>query len=155
MAAACDEFLTAYKSSPQETSLLIKNYILNGVDIIEDLADKSVSGGRLNLYNSIQNLLSGSCGVGVSEIFVPIDNFNIYPNPGSDIIYLSSNNNYSADININIYDQTSRIVYSTSNFIFPNSENGIPVSNFPQGIYLIKILDTSNQTIFTSSFIIN
>ncbi|RMF08363.1 MAG: hypothetical protein D6762_05790, partial [Candidatus Neomarinimicrobiota bacterium] len=45
-------FAQFYKTHPAEGALMVKNWILAGVDSIPDLANTTVSGGRLNLYNS-------------------------------------------------------------------------------------------------------
>lgn len=56
-AAADSGFISNYKSSPGEYALKIKDYILNGVDSLPSLEGKSVSGGRLNVFNSMILLL--------------------------------------------------------------------------------------------------
>jgi len=58
MAAADTGFISAYKNNPAESILQIKDYILNGVDTLDDLIGKTVSGGRLNLFNSLNLLLN-------------------------------------------------------------------------------------------------
>jgi subtilisin family serine protease len=51
-AAASSGFAQYYKNSPAEAALEIKEMLLAGVDTLENLQDITVSGGRLNLYNS-------------------------------------------------------------------------------------------------------
>lgn len=51
-------FMTNYKNNPADFALLIKKYILDGVDTIPSLKNKTVTGGRLNAYNALMNLLS-------------------------------------------------------------------------------------------------
>ena len=46
-------FLANYKNQPDVYAKYIKGYILDGVDTIDDLLGKSVSGGRLNAFNSL------------------------------------------------------------------------------------------------------
>jgi subtilisin family serine protease len=58
MAAADTGFISTYKNDPGESILQIKDDILNGVDTLSDLIGKTVSGGRLNLFNSINLLLN-------------------------------------------------------------------------------------------------
>ncbi len=57
--AADSAFMLAYKENPAEGALLMKEYILNGTDPIASLQGISVTGGRLNIFNSI-NLLQGN-----------------------------------------------------------------------------------------------
>ena len=51
--AAPVSFLEQYEQNPSEVALLIKQYILDGVDPLEDLDGITVSGGRLNIFNSL------------------------------------------------------------------------------------------------------
>ncbi len=45
-------FEAFYKANPGEGALILKQFILDGVDTIPDLENTTVSGGRLNLYNT-------------------------------------------------------------------------------------------------------
>ena len=58
MAAADSAFMLEYKNNPAQGALLIKNYLLNGADQLEDLQGIIVTGGRLNIFNSINLMLS-------------------------------------------------------------------------------------------------
>ncbi|MCK4311236.1 MAG: S8 family serine peptidase, partial [Candidatus Cloacimonetes bacterium] len=58
--AASEELLEQYQQEPAEVALLMKEYILDGVDVIAALNTITVSGGRLNLYNSLQLMLNSS-----------------------------------------------------------------------------------------------
>ncbi len=71
---ACDGFMNAYKDNPQHGALIIKDYILQGADILQDLDGTTVSGGRLNLHSSMNMMYNDLC-VGcftVSAAVVPI-----------------------------------------------------------------------------------
>lgn len=57
MAAADSAFITNYKNNPAQGALLIKDYLLNGVDLLPDLNTITVSGGRLNVFTSIKLML--------------------------------------------------------------------------------------------------
>ena len=58
MSAADSNFIAEYKNNPEESILQVREYILNGVDLLEDLQGKTVTGGRLNLFNSLNLLLN-------------------------------------------------------------------------------------------------
>lgn len=58
MAAADSTFISAYKNNPGASILQVKDYILNGVDSLDDLVGKTVTGGRLNVFNAINLLLN-------------------------------------------------------------------------------------------------
>ncbi len=56
--AADSAFITDYMNNLPEYALKIKQYILDGVDQIPSMNNKSVTGGRLNLFNAISNMLN-------------------------------------------------------------------------------------------------
>ncbi|RMI19163.1 MAG: hypothetical protein D6681_03140, partial [Calditrichaeota bacterium] len=56
-AAAPPSLIQEYKAAPDQIALLFKQWILDGVDSIPDLIGTTVSGGRLNVFNSIQEML--------------------------------------------------------------------------------------------------
>ncbi|MFK5855218.1 MAG: S8 family peptidase [Bacteroidota bacterium] len=60
MAAADSAFMLEYKNNPAQGALLIRNFLLNGVDQLEALEGITVTGGRLNIFNSIKLMLNDS-----------------------------------------------------------------------------------------------
>lgn len=73
MAAADSAFISSYKNNPSESILQIREYILNGVDTLDDLIGKTVTGGRLNLFNSINLLLDApALNISSDSIFVEL-----------------------------------------------------------------------------------
>jgi len=57
LSAADSTFITKFKNNPAEGSLLIKDYIMLGVDTLPTLIGKTVSDGRLNVFKAINLLL--------------------------------------------------------------------------------------------------
>lgn len=60
-AAPCPNLVSLAKSNPAEAVLLLKQYILEGVDPNASLDGITTTGGRLNINNSMQ-LLMNNCG---------------------------------------------------------------------------------------------
>ncbi|WP_070136904.1 S8 family serine peptidase [Crocinitomix algicola] len=58
--APCPEFISLSKYDPEAAVLLMKDYILNGVDAVPGLVDDVATGGRLNVNNTI-NLMLADC----------------------------------------------------------------------------------------------
>ncbi|MEZ4924136.1 MAG: S8 family serine peptidase [Crocinitomicaceae bacterium] len=56
----CTEFIDFAKTDPSGAALAMRNYILNNVDPITALATEVASGGRLNVNNTINDIL-GQC----------------------------------------------------------------------------------------------
>ncbi len=57
-AVPCPSLIEAAKNDPAGTALLIKSYLMDGVDPNGSLNNLTVSGGRLNLFNSIELLIA-------------------------------------------------------------------------------------------------
>ncbi len=96
MAAADSAFIIEYKNNPAEGALLIKEYILNGVDLISDLEGNTVTGGRLNIHKSINIMLNSPIlDVNLSSIDaeIPLDYTYeenlIITNTGTDTLHYS------------------------------------------------------------------
>lgn len=61
--APCTAFDDNASANPAQAAALMKDFILNGVDTTAQLLGETVSGGRLNMHNSMQ-LLINSCDNG-------------------------------------------------------------------------------------------
>jgi len=59
--AMCPNYLALYKNNPSTIALQLKEYILDGTDSLPDLQGITVTGGRVNAYNSIALMLSNQC----------------------------------------------------------------------------------------------
>lgn len=74
------------QANPAKTATLMRKFILNGIDPIEDLEGITVTGGRLNLYNSIlllQNHYNEDISVEEKEL---LKIQSIAPNPATDFV---------------------------------------------------------------------
>ena len=81
-AAACPRFLEDYRVDPAGMALLVRQYLLDGVTPVDDLTLRSVSGGRLNIYQAMLALLDGYCRVdGVPGVEPLEGTLQLYPNP--------------------------------------------------------------------------
>ena len=70
--------------------------------------------------------------------------FVVFPNPSSDKIFIKNNNNVSFDYYI--YNITNKIIY-VKREVNEDIEN-IDISNFSQGLYLIKIVSINKAEVF-------
>ena len=59
--APCSDLANLALANPQAAADLVRTYLFQGVDPVANLATEVATGGRLNVFNSI-NLLLGNCG---------------------------------------------------------------------------------------------
>lgn len=59
--APCSDLADLSLVNPELTAIMVRQYLLDGVDPVANLAAETVTGGRLNVRNSI-NLLLDNCG---------------------------------------------------------------------------------------------
>lgn len=121
---ACEDFLQAYISRPDSLSLIMKDYILKGTDILHDLDGLTVSGGRLNLYNSMNMLLNDFC-VTCLQINESISNVSCHG--GAD-----------GSISLTVSEGLAPYHYEWS-----TTDTAASQSNLPRGKYLVKVTDSS------------
>ena len=56
--APCPDLMTQALSDPQGTADLVLGYLLDGVDVVDNLIGETATGGRLNTFNSLSLLLN-------------------------------------------------------------------------------------------------
>jgi len=76
-ALPCGQLVNDAKNNPRQTASFIKNILLVASDPVRDLEDRTVSGGRLNVFNAMTNLQI-YCGTAEGE---QLAINNLYPNP--------------------------------------------------------------------------
>jgi subtilisin family serine protease len=101
---ASEDFLLDYETNPAEKCLEVKNLILAGVDTIPTLVGATVTGGRLNLYNSADLMLNYSSAE--ERIIAPQISLSNYPNPFNPSTTISFN------LNNEIIESTELVIYN-------------------------------------------
>ncbi|MBW6459905.1 MAG: S8 family peptidase [Bacteroidales bacterium] len=89
-------FMEAYHNDPAGMALVIKQFILDGTDPLPTLQGKSVTGGRLNIYNSAMRMLLPDI------IFSPMSILKVLPPDEQENEILSFTNNTGSTLNYNI-----------------------------------------------------
>ncbi|MDO9576760.1 MAG: S8 family serine peptidase [Candidatus Cloacimonadales bacterium] len=102
--AATEEFLLEYEQNPAEKCLEIKQFILAGVDTLSCLMGATVSGGRLNIYNSVDLMLNPVSAQ--EELITPKMDLSNYPNP------FNPSTTISFSLTTETTDNTELIIYN-------------------------------------------
>lgn len=155
MSDACIDFLNAYKDDPS-LILLLKQYILESVDTLEDLVGKTVSEGRLNLYQALLRMNETYCANGIEENGNYL-HAEIFPNPASSFIYMNifdenyKNRNIKTEL-INMMGEKVIITNPAPAELLQSA--GIHIQKLPAGTYLLRLLDENDQKLFADVIVI-
>ncbi len=79
--------------------------------------------------------------VGVEDFIT--DNISVYPNPTSELVWVSDNTSFPVD-NYSVYDISGRMVLHNT---FNTSEKKIDVSTLQTGIYLLELISADKRVV--------
>jgi hypothetical protein len=130
------EFTALSKSNPSEASLLIKQYILDGVDKTSNLDERTLSGGRLNLERSMI-LLSQEFG----NIEEQLSLDKLMPNPARNRLKYVFKGNEFVDHDILIVNMLGQVVLQDKihPIVFGDPELEIDISRLVPGQYILTV----------------
>ena len=116
----------------------IGNVVCNYVETrsIDGLVVVATHGAGVFSANFDANVISKT-----KDIQSNID-FTVYPNPTRDVVYWKTNENFSPNAKIYLYDSNGRLLKQT--FL---SDNKLIVSDLGKGVYLLQIKDADKQLV--------
>lgn len=119
-------------AKPTATALLIREAILQGAEPLPALANKTASGGVLNIFRSLEQLQS-RCGTVTGEL----DIVKLYPNPADEAVIIEYETPDFDAYNIRIFNALGQLMYQNAvtppRFAFKREE--IDVQNWAAGLY--------------------
>lgn len=127
---------------PKETATLIKSVIINATDNNPNLENITVSGGRLNTFNSIKLICDHFNEQKIYQnLFEPLKIISIYPNPATEKSSLLIESNENIKIIISINNITGKTI-NKFNSIVNKGINKIPInlSNTTKGVYVVNLI---------------
>lgn len=146
----CEKLALAAQEDPQGTSLVMRDFILGGVDKKEDQMGKTTSEGRLNLEKSME-LVNDFCGSGIDLLSIN----SISPNPTSDFLEVEFTPNQYGDYDVQIFNSVGQLMVKT-NFtareFLPAKFKLEGVGALKTGIYFIHISNNLDYT--TEKFLV-
>jgi hypothetical protein len=150
--ADCPDFIQSVYEDPAAMALIVKNFILEGVDPVEDLNGITRSGGRLNLKKSME-LLQNFCGGKEGPLMIN----KIYPNPAqaNKMITVEFTFPEFDEYDLSIYNALGqRLLFSSyqPNRFAPNKVE-INTPNLSPGVYWLTIENANG--IESRKFMIN
>ena len=144
------QILELSKSSPSEAALMIKDAILNNVDVIPNLDTSVLSGGRLNAFGAIQ-VLASTCTRSTREF----DLFPaVYNNDSRQLTFEFESDSFEAHT-IDIFNSLGQKIRSAS--IFPGligtNKKVLNDINLATGIYFALLSKDGGFTRISEKFI--
>lgn len=112
---------------------------------------EAVCSGETSGYSSICNFVAGNSGSGdcAARLALEVEDFDVYPNPTSSFITLT-NIDVNLATNVQIMDAQGRVL---SKQTAAQAVNGIDVSNFESGMYLMRV-NFIDQSVKVKRFIV-
>ena len=145
----CSKLATQALINPAETALAMKAIILNGVHPIPELADKTLTGGRLDLVNSIEEVKS-FCNGATGALNIDL----ITPNPVTSIMTIEFTTPEEDDYSFSIYNTLGQLIYRELVPVVPFGEKKHTIDlkeSLMGGIYFLTIENAND--IHTTPFV--
>jgi len=124
----------SYRENPAATALLVKQILLDNVDKLPDLEDKTQSGGRLNIGNAMNKIHEYHHTPDQTEFI------QLSPNPVQNTLSIKTANSSDKAQDIIIYDALGRAVLRQKiQNPFPQINSfDIDVSDLGRGVYFLR-----------------
>jgi blue copper oxidase len=145
-----------HESGWKDTFYLPRNESVTFVAKFDDFADADVThpymyhchfaghedGGMMGQF-----IVTGSLGTNEAT---PSTDFNLYPSPASDKLYINL-----SDASTEVYYITILTVAGRTVMMLPQPQwqNGIDISNLASGVYIVQLMDKKSKSITTKRFI--
>ncbi|WP_298319033.1 S8 family peptidase [uncultured Aquimarina sp.] len=131
-AAPSNTFAELAISNPKEAAMKVRGYILDNVDPNTSLEDITTTGGRLNLFKSLQALMNDQV-LSIDDLPSQSSHeFLLYPNPAQDIVQFKTNSDIKIKA-VSVYTTTGKLVNK-----FNDVTSSMDVSDLSSGLYIVR-----------------
>lgn len=146
----CESLASQLRSQPAETARLMRSIILEGVDQAASLQNKTVTGGRLNIFNSMVRARE-ACGSSTSSLAL----LKLFPNPTQDWLTIAYETADYAPLELSVLDVYGRQLRAERVRVpyFSEKKHLLDVAKLPQGAYFLRL--TSGKESILTKFIIS
>ncbi len=131
----CESLASEALAQPEATALFIRQAILGGVDPNDSVEGKTVTGGRLNAFGSLE-IVQEACANTAGELAIA----KAYPNPTSDLLQIEYQTPDFGDYDIEVFNPLGQLIYRdrVTSPRFGERSFSITVSNWPVGVYFLR-----------------
>ncbi len=143
----CMEFNNFIRENPAEAPLVIKQALMDGVDTKTSLTNRTVSGGRLNIFNALKIIYKDFC----EEVITPPSKSMVINSlsRGNNNITLNYSTPFKDEHVLKIYNSIGQEIYSQS-FIPPTSRIKIISADIPvlnEGLYYFASIISGKEVV--------
>lgn len=145
----CEGLAEGVLTQPQQTALFLREVLLEGVDPLVDLEGLTVTGGRLNVFNTME-LIQAQCG-GTTG---PLALLNLFPNPADESMKVLYETPDFEPYDIEVFNPLGQLIYREevvpSRFSTKTYE--LPTAQWPIGVYYLSVRRDKERV--TKTFVI-
>ncbi len=155
-AAPVESLMQDVGEDPGSVALNIKQHILEETDKIHDLAYKTVSGGRLNLYKSLMALKKHYKENLKEHFFGEIMLNRIFPNPADEYINIDVELGKEINLEMEIFNSIGQLIDHNRIKQLDKGKHQIKyaVKNLQPGIYHVFLTDEKQQHRISSKIMV-
>lgn len=137
------------QQNPSTSALLIKDFILQGTDPLADLYQRTVSNGRLNLFNSVcemQNYFDNNSCVEAQEVSIQINDLQL--NPIAKEAYIQFEMQGESSVKVRLFDAKGSLLRTQelTNINTGKHQLTFGVENLKTGVYY-AFINTKNTAL--------
>ena len=144
----CSGLTIMAKSNPKEAARTVKQLLMDGTDPLPDLAGNSVSGGRLNVFRSIE-LMQETFAQSRGELIIS----GLRPNPATNTLFISYTTPELVEYDLQIFDAAGRLViHEILPLVCGLNPYPVNITKLNHGTYFVRIYN--GETYVTDKFIV-
>jgi hypothetical protein len=139
----CSDLARQALEQPAETALFVRDMILQGVDTLASLQQRTVTGGRLNVGRSLANARA-RCDREAGELEA-----TLFPNPAGEEVTLTFVLPDYEPLDLQVFNSLGQLVYQQeiTTGRFGDWRETIDISRWPIGIYLVCLRRGKERTV--------
>ncbi len=148
-------FMNAVWQDPAASALLVKEFIIRGTDPVFDLNNKTVSGGRLNIYKSLCNLENYFDSYLCSEnLNTTIRLLQVVSNPSTDVVQITMEQQGNSTLKARLFNAAGQLVQQQflKNIDSEVHQLTFPVAHLHSGMYFLMV--HSNNEVLSEKILV-
>lgn len=142
----CEDLAESALTQPAQTAIVLRNALLQGVDPIDNLVGETATGGRLNVFNSME-LLQASCDN--QNAAANLSLINLYPNPARSTLNIIYQAPEFAEQQLRVFNALGQLIYEQRLVPsrFGEKTEQLPLEGWQPGFYVLEISGQAGEVV--------